>query len=118
MDLATNVEEQPKVNTAANKLTTVLFVIYLIALYWILLLKLGVQFSYMAERRASFIPFQHTAILNTENILNVIIFIPLGIYTAILFQSWSFSKKLLFCFLLSLLLEGCQYIFRIGAFDS
>src|SRR5687767_8634480 len=114
MELATNMKEQPKVNTGANKLTTVLFIVYLIALYWILLLKLGVQFSYMKERRASLVPFRYTAILSGENILNAVIFIPLGIYAAILLKSWSFGKKLLFCFLFSLLLEGCQYIFRIG----
>ena len=110
-------KEQSKVNNVTNRLTTVLFIIYLIALYWILLLKLGVRFSYMGDRRANLIPFSEPLILNSENILNVVIFVPLGIYAAILFERWIFGKKLLFFFLLSLLVEGLQYILRVGAFD-
>jgi glycopeptide antibiotics resistance protein len=110
-------KEQSKVNNVTNKLTTVLFIIYLIALYWILLLKLGVRFSYMGDRRANLIPFNEPLILNSENILNVVIFVPLGIYAGVLFEKWIFGNKILFFFLLSLLVEGLQYILRVGAFD-
>ena len=110
-------KEQFKVNNATNRLTTVLFIVYLIALCWILLLKLGVRFSYMGERRTNLIPFNQRLILNSENILNVIIFVPLGIYAGILFTKWLFVKKLFFVFFLSLLVEGSQYILRVGAFD-
>jgi glycopeptide antibiotics resistance protein len=110
-------KEKSEVNNVTNKLTTVLFIIYLIALFWILLLKLGVRFSYMGDRRANLIPFSEPLILNSENILNVVIFVPLGIYTAILFERWISGIKLLFFFLLSLLVEGLQYILRVGAFD-
>jgi glycopeptide antibiotics resistance protein len=109
--------EQPKANNRSNRLTTLLFIIYLIALYWILLLKLGVRFSYMEERRTNLVPFSEGVILTSENILNLVIFIPLGIYTGILFRKWIFGKKLLFVLLFSLLVEGLQYILRIGAFD-
>lgn len=109
--------KQSKVNNPTNRLTTVLFVIYLIALYWILLLKLGVRFSYMGERRTNLVPFSELIILTSENILNVVIFVPLGIYAEILFEKWLFSKKLFFVFLLSFLVEGLQYILRVGAFD-
>ena len=87
--------EQLKVNNITNRLTTVLFIIYLIALYWILLLKLGVRFSYMGERRTNLVPFSEP-FLTSENILNVVIFVPLGIYAGILFENWLFSKKLFF----------------------
>ncbi len=100
-----------------NRFTAVLFIIYLSALYWILLLKLGVRFSYMEERRISLIPFSGPSILTGENILNVLIFIPLGIYAGIFFGNWRFSKKLICVFLLSLLVESLQYILRVGAFD-
>jgi glycopeptide antibiotics resistance protein len=110
-------KEKSKVNNVTNRLTKVLFIIYLIALYWILLLKLGVQFSYMANRKANLIPFNEPLILTSENILNVVIFVPLGIYSGILVRRWTFSKKLLFVFLLSLIIEGLQYILRLGAFD-
>ena len=109
--------KQSKVNNPTNRLTTVLFIIYLIALYWILLFKLGVRFSYMGERRTNLVPFSELFILTSENILNVVIFVPLGIYAGILFEKWLFGKKLFFVFLLGLLVEGLQYILRVGAFD-
>ena len=70
--------KQSKVNNPTNRLTTVLFIIYLIALYWILLFKLGVRFSYMGERRTNLVPFSELFILTSENILNVVIFVPLA----------------------------------------
>jgi glycopeptide antibiotics resistance protein len=109
--------ELSEVNKVTNRITAVLFVIYLLALYWILLLKLGVRFSYMGTRTLNLIPFSERLILTSENILNVIIFVPLGIYTGILFRRWLFGKKLLFFFLLSLVIEGLQYTLRIGVFD-
>jgi glycopeptide antibiotics resistance protein len=101
----------------ASRLTTVLFIIYLVVICWILLFKLGVRFSYMAERSVNLTPFKQSSILTGENILNVIIFVPLGIYAGILFEAWRFIKKLLFFFLVSLIVEGLQYLMRIGAFD-
>lgn len=100
-----------------NRITTVLFIIYLLALFWILILKLGVGFSYMAERRVNLIPFEESSIVNSENILNVVIFIPLGIYAGILFERWNFGRKLFFVFFISLVVEGLQFILAIGAFD-
>ena len=109
--------EQLKVNNVTNGLTIGLFIIYLIALCWILLFKLGVQFSYMQERRTNLIPFNESLILRSENILNLVIFVPLGIYTGILFKKWLFGKKVFFVIILSLLVEGLEYILRLGAFD-
>ena len=104
-------------STVTDRTTIVLFIIYLMALYWILLLKLGVQFSYMEKRKANFIPFNEPSLLTGENVLNVVIFVPLGIYAGVLFGRWILSRKLLFIFLLSLLVEVLQYIFQLGAFD-
>jgi glycopeptide antibiotics resistance protein len=109
-------DERAQKFNAGNRLTTVLLILYLVALCWILLLKLGVQFSYMEERRANLTPFSGP-LLSGENILNVVIFVPLGIYIGILFERWNVGKKLLLFFLLSLAVEGLQYILRIGAFD-
>lgn len=97
--------------------------IYLLVIAWILLFKLGVRFSYMETRSMNLIPFKEPLILNGEPdfgevILNVIIFVPLGIYTGILFAKWVFRKKLLFFFLSSFLVEALQFILAIGAFDS
>jgi glycopeptide antibiotics resistance protein len=108
--------------TILNKTTNVLFVIYLIALFWILLFKLGVRFSYMGNRSANLIPFSEFLIPNSkidigEVILNAVIFVPLGIYAGLLFKRRTWGNKLLFFFLISLMFEGLQYIFKIGAFD-
>ena len=109
-------------NNTVNKLTNVLFAIYLMALFWILILKLGVRFSYMGDRSVNLIPFSEPLILNGrmdfgEIILNVLIFVPLGIYAGILFQRWVFVNKIFFFFLISLLFEAIQFVLKVGAFD-
>jgi glycopeptide antibiotics resistance protein len=109
-------------NKMTNKFTNLLFIVYLITLFWILLFKLGVRFSYMENRSVNLIPFSEPLILNGkmdvgETILNVVIFIPLGIYAGVLFKRWAFGSKLFFFFLISLMFEGLQFILRIGAFD-
>ncbi len=111
-----------KENNSSNKLTIVLFFIYLIALVWILLFKLGVQFSYVENRKVNLIPF-NDLISNGkfyffgEIIMNIIIFVPLGIYTGILSKKWNFGKNLLIIFLLSFFVELIQFIFKLGSFD-
>jgi glycopeptide antibiotics resistance protein len=106
-----------------NQLTKLLLLIYLIALVWILLFKLGVHFSYMGNSRSiNLIPIHEPLFLNGkldlgELIMNVVIFIPLGIYTGVLFKRWIAGKKLFLFFIISLIIEGLQYIFAIGAFD-
>lgn len=111
-----------KKNLWGQSLTKVLFIIYLIVLCWILLFKLGVRFSYMGTRKINLIPFSEPVILNGKSdfgeiILNVIIFIPLGIYTGMLFEKWSFAKKVFFFFLISLIIETLQFILAVGASD-
>lgn len=111
-----------KDNNQSNKLTVVLFVIYLIALCWILLFKLGVRFSYMGNRQVNLIPFSEPLILHGkidfgEIIMNMVIFVPLGIYAGTLFKRWTFGRHLFFFFLISLIVEGLQFILRVGAFD-
>jgi glycopeptide antibiotics resistance protein len=111
-----------KDNYPINNLTNALFIIYLLALVWILLFKLGVRFSYMENRHVNLIPFGEplTSLGKMdvgEIILNVVIFVPLGIYAGVLFKKWTLRNKLLFFFLVSLMFEGLQFILRIGAFD-
>lgn len=106
----------------ANKLTNALFLIYLMVIFWILVFKLGVRFSYMGNRSVNLIPFSEFFASNgkidfVEIILNVIIFLPLGIYAGVLFERWTFRKKIIFFFLTSLLIEGLQFILKVGAFD-
>jgi glycopeptide antibiotics resistance protein len=122
MKLKEYLTESREDNKTANKLTTALFIIYLITIIWILLFKLGVRFSYMGNRSVNLIPFSDIFNPNgkidfMEIILNVMIFLPLGIYAGVLFKRWSFGNKLIFFFLISLLIEGLQYILSVGAFD-
>lgn len=105
-----------------KKITLSLLLVYLIALIWILLFKLGVQFSYMGKRELNLIPFREYVLYNgkidrSETILNILIFIPLGIYVAILKNNWNTIKKFFTCFLVSLAIESLQYMLAIGAFD-
>lgn len=105
----------------ANKLTRCLLAIYLLVLVWILLFKLGVHFSYMHNRKVNLIPFSDLFLKGTidvaEVILNVLIFVPLGVYIGVLYKRWTFLTKISFIFLLSLGFESIQFIARIGAFD-
>ena len=104
-----------------NMVTNGLFIIYSILIAWILLFKLGVQFSYMDKRSVNLIPFNNSAISNgkidAETILNIVIMIPLGVYAGVLFKRWTLVNNLLFFFFISLMFEVLQFIFRIGAFD-
>ena len=112
-----------KDNNKTNKLTNVLFIIYLIALFWIIVFKFNVQFSYMGNMRSiNLIPFSESLIINgklhfSEIIMNVVIFLPLGIYVEILFKRWIIGKKLFLFFLISLICEGFQFILGVGASD-
>lgn len=104
-------------------LTKVLFIIYLIALLWILLFKLGVHFSYMGiSRSVNLIPFNEVFIQNSKidfggMIMNVVIFVPLGMYSGLLNERWVFGRNLFLFFLTSLTIEGFQFIFALGTFD-
>lgn len=105
-----------------NNLTASLMIIYLIVLCWILILKLGVEFSYMSERRFNVVPFKEFFTPGYEvdwggTIANVIIFIPLGVYVGVLFRLWSFTGKIIFCFMTSLVIEAIQFTLAVGAFD-
>lgn len=105
-----------------KRLTTVLFITYLLILAWILLFKLGVQFSYMTTRSVNLIPFKAPTIINGridkgEMILNVIVFFPVGVYVVMLFERWTFLKKLFLVFLISFIIEVLQYSMAIGALD-
>lgn len=113
--------QQPEVS--ANKVTAALLFIYLMILLWILLFKLGVQFSYMEERRVSLVPFYHHFVTGgkldiSETIFNIIAFVPLGVYSGILFRGWGLYKKGFLFFMISVIIEVLQYVFKIGAFDS
>ncbi|MGC4035748.1 MAG: VanZ family protein [Chitinophagaceae bacterium] len=110
-------------NSTANRLTCILLIIYLVVLFWIIVLKMNVSFSYMKGARSiNLVPFSKPLILNGkvdygENILNILIFLPLGVYAGILYKTWATSKKIVVFFLVSFLCETLQLALNIGAFD-
>lgn len=107
---------------SSYRITMALFAVYIIALMWILLFKMGVRFSYMGNRELNLIPFREYVLYDGRidragTILNILIFIPLGIYIAILKNNWSIATKIFTCFLFSFAIESLQYLLAIGAFD-
>ena len=73
-----------KDNNKTNKLTAVLFIIYLIALFWIIIFKFNIRLPSLRNMRSiNLIPFSEPLILNGkiafgEIIMNVVIFVPFG----------------------------------------
>lgn len=111
-----------KNDSFANRLTGFLLFVYMVLLYWIIVLKLNIQFSYRGENNINLIPYKAPLILNGkvdygEMILNVLIFIPLGVYIGILFKNMSVVKKFVTFFLTSFIFEVLQFTLKIGAFD-
>jgi glycopeptide antibiotics resistance protein len=107
----------------SKHLTLALFAVYAAALVWIIVFKFGIEITYTEQRdEFNLIPYQRPLVLNGkvsygEILLNVLIFIPFGLYLATLFEKWGFSKALALFILSSFILEATQYILGIGAFD-
>ena len=120
---ATLGKQQHPDSSRADRITRLLLVVYLLVITWILLFKLGVQFSYMAERRINILPFRevirgYARLDRMETLLNVFIFVPMGLYVGVLFRNWTLGAKLAIFLLISVGFETLQYVFRIGAFDA
>jgi glycopeptide antibiotics resistance protein len=119
----TNLRGNVKEVTASNRLTWLLFLIYLIAIFWIIVLKMHLYLDHSGGTgRANLIPYAAPMRLNGrvdygEMILNAMIFVPFGLYGGALFKNWGNVKLFLLFFLSSLTCELSQYVLRVGAFD-
>lgn len=106
-----------------NTLTLVLFVIYLLALTWLILFKLQFSIAVLDEGRIiNLIPllgsFDGNGVIRFSEIrVNILAFIPLGIYICMLKAPWSFVKKILTIVGLTFVFEIIQFIFAIGRTD-
>lgn len=104
-------------------ITRNLFMIYFILLTWIILMKTEFSFETVYRMRSlNLIPLEGTAVRNNqldyqEIYLNILIFVPFGLYLSMMKPNWSFLKKLFPIFLVSFIFESLQYIFSIGATD-
>ena len=112
-------------NKDSKKLTSVLLAVYLIVLTWIIVFKMSLDiqlFQEMNHRSINLIPFAGSLIVNgkvelSEIILNIVVFIPAGVYMGMLFGEKDFLRKIAPIFIVSLLYEALQYILAIGASD-
>ena len=107
----------------SKKITLILMIFYLVALIWVIIFKLEFSIKELPQiRNINLIPFNQPAIVNgkadiSEIILNVLAFIPYGLFIHILMDEKSILKKLFIIFATSFIFELIQYIFAIGASD-
>jgi len=96
----------------------VLFAVYLLALVWLILFKLQFSIAVMDEGRVvNLIPlpgsFDDNGVIRFSEIrVNILAFIPLGIYICMLKSKWTFAKKVLATVVLTLVFEITQFNFR------
>lgn len=109
-------------NSKRNKIfTIVLLSVYGLILVWIVLLKASTveELKYLpCERTLNLVPFRYDFEVGThfeEVVLNVLVFVPLGLYLAMLgMKPW---EAILPGFCLSFVFEALQYVLAIGAAD-
>ena len=121
-----------------NILSIILFCIYILLLIWIVLFKCNIYLSItngyfefktltLKERFDYYlIPFidyfnndsTQTFIKFKDGILNVIVFIPLGLYLSFFIKKNKFIKVIIYTFLISLLFEIIQLFSLLGSFQT
>lgn len=101
---------------------SVLFMIYCLILIWIVLFKLSFSLDDILALRCktsvNLIPFHYDVETSShfeEVWLNVLIFVPFGLFSQML--NLGYRQSLLTGFSFSLVMEFCQYILKIGATD-
>ena len=101
--------------------TVVLFAVYALILVWIVLLKTSTVSELKdlrCERSLNFIPFHYETEVGThfaEIVLNVLVFVPLGLYLSMFgVKAW---QAIAIGFAVSLAFEAAQYALAIGAAD-
>lgn len=106
---------------SSRRLTVILFAVYLIILTWIILFKFS--FGELPHLRGvNLIPFAGSVIVNgrlfySELILNVLAFIPFGVYMSMINPEYPVYKRVLWIAGVSLAYEVLQFVFAIGATD-
>ena len=94
-----------------KKVTSILFIVYFLLLTWIIVFKTEFSISSLVtERSINLIPFKESVIVNgkisfSEIINNAIVFIPVGVFTAMLADNWKFIKMAAVPFGISLVYE-------------
>ncbi len=111
---------------SSKKWTLILWVlagIYLVVLTWLILFKGSVSWSEFGHYRSiNLIPFGASVTVNGkldlhELWMNILAFLPLGLYTGMLRPRWPVGAWCLTGLEVSLLFEILQYVLGIGATD-
>ena len=111
------------VSKKERNITLSLFVVYMLLLTWIILFKLQLKIEPVPDLRSiNLIPFSASLIVNgkidtSEIFANIFVFVPVGVYISMLKPEWSFFKKVVPGFALSLFFEIFQYILAVGSSD-
>ncbi|MFD6176374.1 MULTISPECIES: VanZ family protein [unclassified Isoptericola] len=104
------------------RLLPLLFATYLVLLTWLVLWKLGVPWTGEAGQRVvKLVPFVATAHAGAsepvELMLNLVIFLPFGVYLGLLAPAWPWWKVAGTLAGASALLEVAQYVLAVGSSD-
>lgn len=108
-----------------RRFTIFLFAFYFALLTWIIVFKMQFSFSVlqMPAAKLNVIPLAGSSwadgSINWDEVVkNILIFLPAGVYLAMLLPTRPFLVKLLPAFLTSLAYETLQFLFCIGVADS
>jgi len=119
----TTVENRPG-EPRRRALLVVLFVVYLVLLAWIILWKLEVPYVGAAAglpRPIKLVPYvasgESGASKPLEAVVNILLFIPFGIYLRVLAPRWRWWQAAAVFVGASLLFETVQYLLSVGSAD-
>ncbi|WP_245993158.1 VanZ family protein [Xylanimonas allomyrinae] len=100
---------------------TVLFAIYLALLVWTVLWKLDVPWTGTTQRTVKLVPFVasggHGASQPFEVAMNLLLFVPAGLYLGLLAPAWRWWKVIGAVAGASLGLETAQFVLAVGSSD-
>lgn len=99
----------------------VLFTIYLVLLVWIVVWKLSVPWVGGVDRVIKLVPFVASdgagASQPFEVAMNLVLFVPFGVYLAALMPGWGLGKAATVVACTSVTLEASQFVLAVGSSD-
>ncbi|WP_159601073.1 VanZ family protein [Agromyces humi] len=103
-------------------LLPVLFAVYLALLTWIVIWKLEIPFVGTGDlRQLKLVPFAPSACdgasAPSEVVVNVLLFVPFGVYLGLLAPAWSWWRSAAALAGASLAMEVVQYVLAVGSSD-
>jgi glycopeptide antibiotics resistance protein len=99
----------------------VAFAVYVLLLVWIVLWKLELPWVGGVDRVIKLVPFLATAEQGasrpSEVLINLLLFVPFGLFLGLLAPSWSWRRLVGVTALMSVALEATQFLLAIGSTD-